>query len=114
MMIYIAGPISPFRVAAFVLLLIFAFVTTMFNTHLRYRIGEVGKSILHSRGFNVTSELPALLCGFSYNDCLCSSTSNKSVDSENCITYYELLVQTLIVSFAEYYGLFLSLLLSSY
>jgi hypothetical protein len=60
------------------------------NADLQSLLGEAGKSILHSRGLNVTNISPLFFCDLPYEDCLCSVLSNKSDNSEKCISYHQL------------------------
>jgi hypothetical protein len=61
-----------------------------FNLHLQSLLAKSEKSIIKSRGLNVTHISSLLYCDLPYDDCLCSVLSNKSNISEKCITYVQL------------------------
>jgi hypothetical protein len=66
------------------------FAISWFNGHLESLFGDSKKAILHSRGLNLT-HIPSLFyCDVPYDDCLCPVLSNKSENSENCITNVQL------------------------
>jgi hypothetical protein len=68
----------------------FLFAISYFNAYLHSLFGEVERSILHSRGLNV-SKIPIIFyCDLPYDDCLCSVFLNSSNTSENCITDFQL------------------------
>jgi hypothetical protein len=73
-----------------------------FNLYLQNLLAESEKSILHSRGLNVTHISPFLYCDLPYDDCLCSILSNKSHSSEKCITHIQL-VGSRILPFISFF-----------
>jgi len=67
------------------------YAISCFNTYLLRHFGETEKSILDSRGLNVTHFTALLYCELPYDDCLCPVLLNKSDNSEKCITYVQLI-----------------------
>jgi hypothetical protein len=67
------------------------YAMSCFNTYFLRFFGEAEKSVLYSRGLNVTHFSPLLYCELPYDDCLCTVLFNKSDNSEKCITYVQLI-----------------------
>lgn len=72
------------------------FAIVCYNAELQNRLGEAGRSILHSRGVNETKVPPLFFCDIPYNECLCSVLSNKSQNSEKCVPYNQLAVSRVL------------------
>jgi hypothetical protein len=66
------------------------------NAYIHSFLDESVKSMVHSRGLNVTHTRTMFNCDLSYEDCLCSVSLNKFNTSENCITHDELVMNRLL------------------
>ena len=62
----------------------------MFNGILQERLGASQRSMIDSRGLNITHSVNYFYCELPYNDCLCTVLWNTSNTSETCITYAQL------------------------
>ena len=77
------------------------FFSAFLGTYLHDSFGAMEKSILQSRNVSVTEGPNIFFCDLPYNQCLCSSTTNKLNALDDCITYAQLVTSRIspLISF---------------
>jgi hypothetical protein len=83
------------------------FAIGCFNAYLLNLFGEIEKSVILSRGLNVTRTAPFFYCELPYDDCLCSVLLNKSENSKQCIIYVQLMGSRILPSISFFLQIYL-------
>jgi len=107
MKIRFGTPLTQYHVFGIFLLGCLTFVIGGFSGYLQSLLGDAEKSILHSRGLNVTDTSSLYFCDLPYDDCLCSVLTNKSENLDNCISYYQLAGSRLLPLISFFLQIFL-------